>query len=76
MDYKEITYEQAKHFYEVLHCPIYVGDMEKNPMAVSNVSIEISNKNLDKVIYNYKNYYQQDEIKFYLPNSWKKFAHY
>lgn len=76
MEYKELTYERAKYFYEVLHCPLMVGDMEKNPMALSNVSIDIDNKTLDEVIKRHKNYYPQDEIKYYLTKSWRVFAHY
>lgn len=74
MEYEELTYERAKWFYEVLQCPLMIGDMENNPMALSNVSIDITNRTLDEEIKLHKNYYPQDEIKYYLPNSWRKFA--
>ena len=74
MGYEELNYERAKWLYEVLRCPLMIGDMENNPMALSNASIGITNRTLDEEIKLHKNYYPQDEIKYYLSNSWRKFA--
>ena len=61
--YKELTYEQALEFYNRWERTILVGP---SPSECYRTNINYDKRTLDDCIRTYKNYYPDDEIKFFL----------